>query len=203
MSDDKPSNKLFRNLAIFLGIAFLLAMIFPMIYVRYTPTDFASLKSADWKTVRLGYPLLEIETPVPLENESRKPSEEEREFFEYQQRFVYEDGRDFKLIATTVNYNRHVYIDPNAVEQSVQGYAQQFGAQDIRFTSSDVVLNELPGKRIDGTFTIGSRKLAFTRISLEYKYVVRDLLVVYRDQDADGLAVRDRIVKSLKLDNNY
>jgi len=200
---NQGSNTFYRNLAIFLGTAFLLALLLPYFYLRYATTDFDALNSASWKATILGYPFIQVEVPVELENNSRPPSWKEQEFFQYQQTYSFEDGRDFIVSASIVNFNRHVYIDPNAAEQSVQAYRELYGAEDIHFTTKPVVLNDLPGKRIDGTFTVGARKLAFTRLSFEYKYIVRDLLVVVRDGDAAAASVRDRIVNSMHIDNNY
>lgn len=197
------SNTLYRNLAIFLGIAFLLALLLPYAYMRYAHTDFAALNNASWKKTPLGYPYIMVEVPVELQNNSKAPSWKEQEFFQYQQTYSFEDGRDFIVSASIVNYNIHVYLDPNAVEQSVQAYTELYGAEDIHFTAKPVVLNDLPGKRIDGTFTIGARKLAFTRLSFEYKHLVRDLLVVVRDGDAEAAKVRERIVNSTQIDNNF
>lgn len=199
----QDSNTLYRNLTIFLGIAFLVALLLPYLYLRYAPTDFEALNNAMWKKVPLGYPYILVEVPVELENKSRAPSWKEQEFFQYQQTYSFEDGRDFIVSASIVNYNFHVYIDPNAAEQSVNAYRDLYGAEDIHYSSRPIVLNDLPGKRIDGTFTAGARQLAFTRLSFEYKHIVRDLLVVVRDGDVEAANVRERIVNSMQIDNNY
>lgn len=199
----KPTSKFYRNLGIFLGVSFVLALALPYLYLRFAPTDFEALNAASWKTYRLGVPYINVELPVELKNNSRAPSWKEQEFFQYQQTFSYEDGRDFMLSASIVNFNRHVYIDPNAVEQSVQAYSQLYGAKDITFKTTAVTIGEVVGKRLDGTMTIGSRKLAFTRFSVEHRYVVRDFLIVVKAGDAEAAKLRDRIIGSLQLDNNF
>ncbi len=201
--EEKTSSKFYRNLGIFLGVSFVLALALPYLYLRFAPTDFQALNAASWKTYRLGVPYIKVELPVELKNNSRAPSWKEQEFFQYQQAFSYEDGRDFILSASIVNFNRHVYIDPNAVEQSVQAYTQLYGAKDITFKTTAVTIGEVVGKRLDGTMTIGSRKLAFTRFSVEHRYVVRDFLIVVKAGDAEATKLRDRIAGSLQLDNNF
>jgi hypothetical protein len=190
--DRKP--KTIRNLAIFLALSVALIAALRIVYVYFTAVDYRSLNHAEWKTVQLGIPFIQFETPVPLEDKSRPPLGQEREFIKRTQSFVYEQGFDLRVTASVVDYLPHVYIDPEAVVTSVKNFDKQFGASDITVEPVELIIGTYKAKRVDGTFKLRGTRYAYSRVNAEYRSNYRDLLVIVRADDPEATLLKNRMV---------
>lgn len=162
--------------------------------------DYRALNDGEWKTVQVGIPYIQFESPVSLEDKSRPPLGQEREMIRRSQTFVYEQGFDLRIVASIVDYHPHVYIDPSAVVLSVKGFDKQFGASNITYEPMELIIGTYKAWRVDGTFTIGADKYDFSRVNAEYRNNYRDLLVIVRADDPEAALVRNHIVATIQFE---
>lgn len=189
----------FRTIAIGLAATVVIVAAIWIVRSNFTSVDFATLNAAEWRPVQVGAPFIQFESPVDLKDESRPPLGDERQFIKRSQRHTYEAGDDVRIIASIVDYLPHVYIEPNVVELSVRNFDKQFGAKEITYQVNDVVLSSYKAKLAEGTFVIGSKKYAFTRINVEYRNNYRDLLIFVKEGDPEAERFRRRVVSTIQF----
>lgn len=198
MSQSTPSRpRTLRNLFIWVGMGALLIIGFRMAYVWYSAIDYAALNKGEWKTVQVGIPFVQFESPVTLADKSRPPLGKDREFVRRNQSFLHQNGFDLYVAVTIVDYHTHVFIDPAAVVQSVKNFDQQFGASDITFERTDLIIGTYKAQRVEGTFMRGGHKYQFTRINAEYRNNFRDLLVIVRADDPEATRLKNRMTGTI------
>lgn len=201
MIEDKRLNqKQIRNLVIGLGLGLALTALIRYGYGHFSGTDYSKLLTEEWKTEKFGTPFIQIETPVELKAINKELPKEAKEFMESQQSFSYQAGHDLTITVTIIKYHPDVYFDPEGAEKSIQNFERLFGAKNITFDKKDLTINSYKSKRLDGSFDIADKQYDFTRVSIESGQVVRDLLVIVKHADTDGLKIKKRIVDSIKVE---
>jgi hypothetical protein len=201
MIEDKGINqKQIRNLIVGLGLGLALTALLRYGYDRFSGADYSKLLTQEWKTERFGTPFIQIETPVELKSTDKQMPEEAEEFAESQQSFYYQAGHDLSITITIVKYHPDVYFNPVGTEESIKNFERLFGAKNITYNKQDITINSYKSKRLDGSFDIADRQYDFTRISIESGQVVRDLLVIVKHADQDGLKIKKRLVDSIKVE---
>jgi hypothetical protein len=186
-----------RNIFIGLVGGLALVAVVNFIYTRTSATDFKKLNEGNWRTESVGAPYVMFDSPVRLTDTSRPSNATEREFIEYQMSYNYKEGRDLIIVATVINYHTHVYIDPLAAEQSVKGLEQLYGATNISYETTPLTIGGYPSKRVSGRFQIGDQSFIYARVNIVNKSLVRDLLVIVKDGDAQAARFLDRMVSSV------
>lgn len=192
-----PRPRTVRNLLIWVGLGVLLIVALRMAYVWYSAVDYAALNKTTWNTVQVGIPFVQFESPVTLADKSHPPLGKDREFVRRNQSFLYQNGFDLFVAVTIVDYHTHVFIDPAAVVQSVKNFDQQFGASDITFERTDLIIGTYKSQRVEGTFMRSGRKYQFTRINAEYRNNFRDLLVIVRADDPEATRLKNRMAGTI------
>jgi hypothetical protein len=200
LEDNGLSPKQIRNVVIGLGLGLALTAFFRYGYSHFSGTDYAKLLAEEWKTEKFGTPFIQIETPVELKALTKELPEEAKEFMESKQSFSYQAGHDLTISVTIIKYHPDVYFDPEGAEKSIQNFERLFGAKNIAFDKQDLTIDSYKSKRLDGSFDIADKQYDFTRVSIESEQVVRDLLVIVKHADADGLQIKKRIVDSIKVE---
>lgn len=200
MIDEKGSNqKQIRNIAVGLGLGLVLTALLRYGYGNFTGTNYSQLTAKEWKTVKLGNPFIQIETPVELKEITQKLPGQAGEFIESQQSFSYQSAYDLTITATIIKYHPDVYFDPEGSEKSVKHFEKLFGAKNITFDKKDLTIDTYRTKRLDGHFEIDNKEYAFTRVSIESGQIVRDLLIIVKEGDNKAQALKERIVDSIKV----
>jgi hypothetical protein len=201
MIEDKGLNqKQIRNLVVGLGLGLALTALIRYGYSQFSGTDYSKLLTEEWKTETFGTPFIQIETPVELKSISNDLPKEAKEFMESQESFSYQAGYDLTITLTIIKYHPDVYFDPEGSEKSVRNFERLFGAKNITFDKQDLTINSYKSKRLQGSFDIADKQYDFTRVSIESGQVVRDLLVIVKHADMDGLHIKKRIVDSIKVE---
>jgi hypothetical protein len=200
MIDEKGlTPKQIRNMVVGLVLGLALTALFRYASSHFTEANYAELKQKEWKTVKLGNPFIQIETPVDLKEITLELPATAKALVESQQSFSYQAGYELTITATIIKYRPDVYFDPEGSEKSIQNFEKLFGAKNIVFDKKDLTINHYQSKRLDGTFDIGDKEYAFTRISIESGSVVRDVLVIVKKGDNEGKEIRERIINTIKV----
>ncbi|HEY3402601.1 MAG TPA: hypothetical protein VGK59_04380 [Ohtaekwangia sp.] len=201
MIDEKGLNqKQIRNIVVGLGLGLALTALFRYAYSNFTGTNYSELKGKEWKTVKLGTPFIQIETPVDLKEITQELPEKAKEYMESQQSFSYQAGYDLTITATIIKYHPDVYFDPEGSEKSVKNFEKLLGAKNIMFAKKDLTIDNYKSKRLDGSFDIDNKQYAFSRVSIESGQIVRDVLVIVKKGDNEGQEIKERIVQSIKVE---
>jgi hypothetical protein len=201
MIEDKGlTQKQITNLVIGLGLGLALTALIRYGISHFSGTNYSKLLTSEWKTEKFGTPFIQIETPVELKSLNNELPKEAKEFVENQQSFSYQVEHDLMITTTIVKYQSDVNFDSEGSERSIQNFERLFGAKDITFDKQDLTINNYKSKRLDGSFDIADKQYDFTRVSIESGQVVRDLLVIVKHADTDGLQIKKRIIDSIKVE---
>jgi len=201
MIESKGLNqKQIKNLVIGVGLSIAFTALYKYGNGYLTGKTYTKLLTAEWRTEKFGTPFIQIETPVELKSLNKEQPKEAKEFMERYESFSYQAGYDLTITVSIIKYHPDVYFDPEGAEKSIRNFERLFGAKNISFDKQDLKINNYKSKRLDGSFDIRDKQYDFTRISIESGQVVRDLLVIVKQSDADGLQIKKRIVDSIKVE---
>lgn len=160
------------------------------------------LLNTSWVTETYGEPPIRLSTPEKLRSTflDGEGPQNMKQFIKDARSYTYSKGAALSILVNTVAYQTGVNTNlQGAVEGAIFTLGQQPGIKGLTYETEDVQMNELQGKKVEGTYQVQERAFAFTNLLLTDSSHLWQVTVIHPQGDEHGVAITDRILESVKV----
>jgi len=192
-----------RNVKILLGVLsavslFALGLIVYSIAFGSQSTE--DLLVSDWQLLTYGDPPMTIQSPAPLNPITLQLPPQVRRYIDQMHTYAFEEGSDLSIMISTVTYLPEINPDlKGAARGAIVEMRARKGISDVAFKEEPYYLANLTGILQHGTFRHDGDAYDFSNLMFVYNKSLMQMMVSFRSGDEDGQAIRDRLLKSLRI----
>ena len=158
------------------------------------------LLEKEWYRATYGYPSVSIESPVILKAKEIVIPQENNALISNSS---FEFGSIISglyMSVSTSELNSEIEFDmENAIKGTVQMMQNQKGISDLVYESSDVDIDDIPGKKVVGKLLFNGKKMSFSLYIFNNNSTVQQILMIRKSDDIYAQKIEKRLFESVVL----
>ncbi len=181
---------------------YLTALAASVMLFAFTPKTAKTLEQVfaqKWTTKSYSEPKIQVETPKELVKANVSIPEKTKESVEKMSAYQYDED-DLMIIVSTLAYKKGTAANlKGAAAGALYEMQTRGGIDEFSYVNKDTVVSGINSILQRGTFKKGNDKIDFNNLITAKENNIWQVMVAYRSGDVYGGKIRDKVMKSVKI----